>query len=146
MFTCWACFSRVSGKMFIKLPYFHETSRALRNLCLFASGIILFAKDSILNVWLCFEYISVSITAQWFVQWPYAKYYTDCIKYIQNSVYSVIYGHIQAYAALLRHIYTYWSIIKAYSAPCVFLTYPQPYQALAYIEPEVYSKPCETGT
>ena len=116
MFTCWACFSHVSGKMFIKLPYFHEFSRALRNLCLFASGIILFAKDSILNVWLCFEYISVSITAQWFVQWPYAKYYTDCIKYIQNSVYSVIYGDIQAYAALLRHIYTYWSIIKAYSS------------------------------
>ena len=115
MFPCWAFFSCVSGKMFIKVPYFHETSHALRNLCLFASGIILFAKDSILNVWLCFEYISVSITAQWFVQWPYAKYYTDCIKYIQNSVYSVIYGHIQAYAALLRHIHIYWSIIKSYS-------------------------------
>ena len=40
------------------------------------SGIIVFAKRSILNVWQCPEYTSVSMTAQSFVQWPYVLYQT----------------------------------------------------------------------
>ena len=46
------------------------------------SGIIRFAKRSILNVWQCSEYVPVSITACYIVQWSYAMY---CIRHIQNS-------------------------------------------------------------
>ena len=46
--------------------------------------------------------------------------------HIQNSIYSGICRHIQAYSALLSHIHAYWGIIKAYSAPCKTLTYSQP--------------------
>ena len=90
------------------------------------------------------------------MQWPYAIYRTDCIKYIQNSVYWGICSHIEVYAVICKHMQHYEGIfthieallrhIQAYSAPCVCLTYPQPYQALAYLEPQAYSKPCETVT
>ena len=63
--------------------------------------------------------------------------------------------HIRSYSALLRHIHSYWDIIKTYSglfrhsAPCVILAYSQPYHILsplAYLEPEAYLKPCGTLT
>ena len=73
---------------------------------------ILFAKHSIWNVWQCSEYVS--------------KLYSDfyaiyCIRHIQNSgyiqhsVFSGIYRHIQSYSVLLRNIHAYWDIIKVYS-------------------------------
>ena len=52
--------------------------------------------------------------------------------HVQYSVFSSICLHIESYSALLRHIHTYWGIVKAlwliqaYSAPCVILTYSQP--------------------
>ena len=45
--------------------------------------------------------------------------------------------HIRSYSALLRHIHSYWDIIKTYSglfrhsAPCVILAYSQPYHILS---------------
>ena len=100
----------------------------------FNSGIVLFAKHSIVNVWQCSEYVSVSITAQWTVQWLHALY---CIWHGQNSgifstlFFSDICRHIQSYSGLLRHVHTYWYIIKAYSAPCITLAYSKPCHILS---------------
>ena len=41
------------------------------------------------------------------------------------------YMDIQAYSASSRYIHTYWGIVKAYSAPCVTLTYSQPCHILS---------------
>ena len=46
--------------------------------------------------------------------------------HIQSTVYSGIRRYIQEYSALLMHIYVYWGIIKAYSAPRVTLAYSKP--------------------
>ena len=75
--------------------------------------------------------------------------------HIQNFPYTGIFRHIQAQSALLRNIHAYKCIIKdiqtyfqSYSEPSVTLAYSQPcqFQALAYLEPEAHSKPCETLT
>ena len=79
--------------------------------------------------------MSVSITAQLFVQWPYAMY---CIRHIQNSVifsalffqvYADIFNHVECYSDLLTNIETLLRHMQAYqlySAPCVTLVYSQP--------------------
>ena len=60
------------------------------------SGIILFAKCSILIVWQCSGYVSASITAQY-------SYAANCIRHITNSgilntlVFKVYVNHIQRY-------------------------------------------------
>ena len=92
--------------------------------------------------------------------------------HIQHSVFSGICPHNQSYSALVSHIYAYWDFIKAYSALCLILAYPQPYHILspgifrtgglfktlwnvnqAYSEPchralfshiQTYSEPCAT--
>ena len=94
-------------------------------------GIILFSKRSILNVWKCSEYISVSITAHQFEQWPYAMY---CIRHIlaystfcisrYMSTYSIIFTHIDK---LLGHFQAFTGIFSAlcnhaYSQPCHVLS------------------------
>ena len=62
------------------------------------SDIIFLAERYILNVWQNSEYVSVSITAQYFVQWPYAEL---CLfKYMQ--VYSSILN-IKDYSRILKH-------------------------------------------
>ena len=76
------------------------------------SGITIFAKRWILNVWQCSEYASVSITAP-FCYVLHQAHSEFC--HIQNSIYSSTFSHIQAYSVLLRHIQAYWGIAKAYS-------------------------------
>ena len=82
------------------------------------SDIILFAKRSILIVWQYSEYASVSITAQYFVQWPYT---ISSIRHIQNSgIFSTLFfwgicHQVQSHSLLLKHIDAYWDIAKAYS-------------------------------
>ena len=67
--------------------------------------------------------------------------------------YSGICLHIQSYLALLRHVYAYRDIIKAYSDLFRHIQYPV--QPLAYSQfclilspgvPEAYLKPCEELT
>ena len=43
-----------------------------------------------------------------------------------------IYRHIQPYSALLRHIYAYWDIIKAYSCLFSSLCNPRIFRTLPY--------------
>ena len=72
----------------------------------------LFAKHSILNFWQCSEYVSVSITAQEFVQWPYGMYHAlDTFRILAHSAlcffrymkaYSIIFS-IRAYSRIFRH-------------------------------------------
>ena len=70
MFRCGASFSCVFDEMFIEvLKYPSSTTPLPPCLDKFMAAnvhpkIILFAKRSILNVWQCSEYVSVSITAQ----------------------------------------------------------------------------------
>ena len=61
---CVVFFSCVFDEMFIEVRYFKETfpGEKFRIVCL-DSGIIPFAKCSILSAWQCSEYASVSITA-----------------------------------------------------------------------------------
>ena len=74
--------------------------------------------DSVLNT-------SVSVTAQ-YIQWPYAMYY---IRHVQNNsgIFSTVFFQVLvgmfSHSALLRHIHSYWDIIKGYSAPCITPTY-----------------------
>ena len=123
------------------------------------SGIIVFAKRAILNVWQCSEYVSILVTAQQIGQWPYAMY---CSRHIQNNstlcffqVYATIFSVIKAYSPILRNSYGIFRLIQSYSAPCVTLTYSQPphilssgrfktvwiFQILWNID-QIYSKPC----
>ena len=67
IFSCRASFSCVFDEMFIEVPYFHKVPSSCPESRLVAhlhSSIILFAKRSILSVWQCTEYVTVSITAQ----------------------------------------------------------------------------------
>ena len=127
----------------------------------FNSGIVLFAKHSIINVSLCSEYVSVSITAQWFVQWPHTLYY---IWHVQNSgIFSTlffqinpgIFNHIQGYWGMFTHIETLLRYIQAYSAPCTTLAYLQHCHILSpdifrtealfktlWNDHQAYSEPC----
>ena len=67
------------------------------------SGIILFAKCSISNVWQCSKHNSILITVQKFVEWAYAMY---CIKHIQNfDIFRTLF--IQVYAGIFKHIHHY---------------------------------------
>ena len=120
------------------------------------SGIILFAKRFILNVWHCSEYICLGV-----IQWPYAMYW---IRNVQNNsgIFSTVFfgirRHIQSYSALLRHIHSYWDIIKAsYSAPFVTLAYSKPWHVLSpgifrtgglfkalWNVDQTYSEPCHS--
>ena len=134
MFPCGASFSCVFHEMFIKVPYFHKpSSSALKYFWLHTctSALFFFSKRSILNVWKCSEYISVSITAHQFEQWPYAMY---CIRHIlaystfcisrYMSRYSIIFTHIDK---LLGHFQAFTGIFSAlcnhaYSQPCHVLS------------------------
>ena len=123
------------------------------------SGIILFAKHSILNVWQCPEQDSVEITAKYFVQWPCALH---CIRRIQNSgifrtlliqMYPSIFKHIKHYwdifthiKVLLRHIQAYSGIVSTLCNLCTRIHNLALLWALAYLELEAYSEPCETLT
>ena len=107
------------------------------------SGIFIFSKCSTLNVWQCSEYVSVSITAQLFLQWPYVMY---CIRHIQNSgIFSTLFFLV--YAGVFNHIQRYWGIFtpieillrlteaySAYSAPRNF----DIFWDLAYLELDTY--------
>ena len=67
MFPCEASFSGVFDKIFIEVPQFHKPPAPCLEKFLVAhlhSGIIVFAKRSILNVWQYSEYVSFSTTAQ----------------------------------------------------------------------------------
>ena len=101
------------------------------------SGIILFAKRSILNVWQSPEYVCVSncsvycTVTVWYVMHQAQNNSTLC--------FSAICGHIQSYWALLRHIHTYRDI-PAFSVifstlckPHIFATLPL-FRALACSE------------
>ena len=75
--------------------------------------------------------------------------------HIQNSVYSDIFRHIQAYSTWLRHININWVIIKRYLGLLRYIQNPvyplhihnlAVFWALVYLEPETFSKPCETLT
>ena len=99
------------------------------------SFVIHFAKHTILNIWQCSEYFSVSTTAQSFVLWPYAMY---CIRHIQNpgifstlflQLYVDIFNHIQHYIlthteTFLRHIQAYSGIFSTLCNTCIFKTFP----------------------
>ena len=79
------------------------------------SSNILFAKGSILNVWQCYDYASVLITTQRFVQWPYAMYYS---RHNQDSTFTIIFSIIKAYSRI-------FSLIQGYLASFVTLAYSQ---------------------
>ena len=79
--------------------------------------------DSVLNK-------PVSITAQSFVQWPYAMY---CIRHNPGifrtlfiQVYSGIFKDIQHCEGIFIYIKGKFRLAQAYSAPCVILAYSQP--------------------
>ena len=66
---------------------------------------------------------------------------------------SGIFRYIQVYSALSRGIKIYWGIINEYSSLFRYIQHPvEPshihnlaiFQALAHLESEAYSKPCET--
>ena len=66
--------------------------------------------------------------------------------------FSGICWHIQSYSVLLRHIHTYWDIIKPHSGLFRHIQHPvytphipslALFWVLAYLEPETYLKPCE---
>ena len=106
------------------------------------SGTVLLVKRSILNVWQCSKYASVSITAQWFVctvTLCYELHQTHLeFCHIQNSIFSGILRVILVYStpfkklaySKLRHITslsifkiggifkTLWNFEQAYSKPC----------------------------
>ena len=69
---------------------------------------------------------------------------TVTLCYVLHQTHSEFW-HIQAYSALLSHIPTYWGIIKPYSGLSRHLG-SGIFWALAYLEPEAYSKPYETLT
>ena len=97
------------------------------------SFIVLFARHFLLNVWQCSEYIPVSVTAQWFVQWNYAMY---CPRRFQKSsifinlffsaisaAFSIIFTISKTYSSILRHYEGILRFIQAYSVPCVTSAY-----------------------
>ena len=55
--------------------------------------------------------------------------------HIESSVYSGIFRHIQAYLHVLRHIHTYWGIIKTYSSLFITLSNPHTFTTSPYSEP-----------
>ena len=78
------------------------------------SDTILLAKRSILNVWQCCEYTSVSITAQEFVQYPYC--YRLHQKHSEFLTYSELYlfRYIQTYPRIFSIIQVYSRLLKHY--------------------------------
>ena len=95
------------------------------------SGIITFAKRFILNVWQCFEYVSVSIAFLCLLSILNSNLMCYVLLqkhsefwHIPNPVYSGICWHIQAFSALLRHIRAYSGIFITLCNPCVFTTLP----------------------
>ena len=90
-----------------------------------------FSNRSIINVWQCSKYVSLLMTDQQFVNWPYVMY---CIRHIQNSgifsnlffqVHARIFKHDQSYLGIFTHIKTVLRQIQSYSAPFVTLAYSQ---------------------
>ena len=73
----------------------------------------------------------------------YSKLYV--FKYIQ--AYSRIFSIIKGYSHILRHCSGIFRLIQTYSAQFLTLAYIYNlaiFHALAYLEQEAYSKPCET--
>ena len=98
----------------------------------------------------CFNNCSVIFTV---TLWYVLHHTHSKFSHIQNSAYSGIWRHIQAYSALLRHIHEYWDIIKAYPGLFRHIQHPvKPshiynltiFESLAYLEPKAYSKPYKT--
>ena len=104
------------------------------------SGIILFAKCSISYVWQCFEYVCLdncpvicTLTLCYVLHQTHSESW-----HIPNSIYSGTCKHIQAYSSLLRHI--------SHPVQTSHIHNLAIFWALAYLEPEAYSKPCEILT
>ena len=81
------------------------------------SGIVPFAKRSILNVWQCSEDVCLDncsviciVTLYYVLHQTHLEFW-----HIQHFVFSGICWDVQSYSALLRHIHAYWDIIKPYS-------------------------------
>ena len=71
------------------------------------SGIIPFAKCSILNIWQCSKFAFVLIKL--------INLYSNLMLWTMSDILSfIILKLIQEYSALLRHTHTYWGIGKAY--------------------------------
>ena len=115
------------------------------------SGIITFAKRFILNVWQCFEYVSVSIAflcllsilnsnlmlctaSETFRILAYSK---PCV-FRDMLAYSSIFSIIEAYSGLFRHIHHPVWPLRIHNLAI--------FRATTYLEPEAYSKPCEILT
>ena len=62
--------------------------------------------------------------------------------------YSIIFSVIEAYSHIMRHYFVKFGLIQACSAPCVTLTFSQPFHM---VSPGIFGtrglfKPCETFT
>ena len=99
---------------------------------------------------LCLDNCSVicTVTLCYLLHQTLSEFY-----FILNSIYSGISRDTQGYLAFLRHIHTYWDIVKAYSGLFSHIQHPlwhlhihnlAIFWALGYLEPEAYSKPSET--
>ena len=102
------------------------------------SGIILFAKWFILNVWQCSEYLCLSNCSVNSVTLCYVlhqKTHSEKFWHIQHPVSSGIRQHIKSYSALLKHIHSYWDIVKGYPGIFSTLCNPSLFTILSYSEP-----------
>ena len=121
--------------MFIKVPWPHKALLPCLENFLVAhlhSGIILFAKNSILNVWVfwihhftdnCYVLRQTRILA--FSKHHFFRYMVS---------YSIIFSVIKAYSHILRHYQGIFRLIKAYSTPCVTLAYSKPCHILSPVK------------
>ena len=92
------------------------------------SGINLFAKFSILNVWQCSEYdcldnCSVICTVILFTILAYSTVFSGICQHVQ--LYSALFRNIDTYGDIIKAYLSIFKFIQAYSAPCVTLTYSQ---------------------
>ena len=75
----------------------------------------------------------------WHIQTLFIQVYSDVFKHIQH--YEDIFTHIEVF---LRYIQAYSGIFSTLRNPRILITLS--YSESCYLEPEVYSKPCETLT
>ena len=90
------------------------------------SGIVLFAKHSILNVWQCPKYVCLNNCS---------VISTATLCYVLHEAHSEFW-HVQHYvfSALLRHIHAFWDINNAYLGIFSSLCNPRIFTALPYSE------------
>ena len=100
------------------------------------SGIIVFTKRSILNVWQC-----LNMHLSWQLL---SNLYSDLILCTASDTFRIL-----AYSelCLFRYVQAYWGIFKAYSVPCVTLAHSQ---SCLILSPSIFnwrhSKPCKNLT